>query len=369
MRVENQVAGAALQPLPIAETDCDRSYCVLIPAYEPDNTLLRVVKGLLLKTMNDPEFAGVVVVDDGSRSDVAAACFDQLDGLTRATILRHEVNRGKGGALKTGFGHISENMPHVGYVITADADGQHSLEDILKLARQAVASGRPNIGCRGFEGIVPWRSRIGNMLTIGLFRLVSGKSIRDTQSGLRTYLREDLPALLAINANRYEFEFHCLFFLARRSGAELEQIPIATIYEDGNPTSHFNPILDSLRIYLVFLRYISVSAISAMLEFLIFSILTMAGAPTLPALIVTRSITAPIYFIGMRNFAFHSHGNVPLQAAEVLALMTVHILFLWRFVEWLKISFAVSPIAAMFVGMLIFYLLNFLIQRFIVFRR
>ena len=344
-------------------------YCILIPAYEPDSGLVAVVEGILDAAKADLDFAGIFVVDDGSCGDIAAEVFETLERLSNVTLLRHPTNRGKGSALKTGFGHIEEEAPHVGYVVTADADGQHSRDDILRLARQAVATGRPNIGCRAFEGVVPWRSRIGNTLTIALFKVVSGKTVQDTQSGLRTYLREDLTALRQIQANRYEFEFHCLFLMAKRAGATLEQIPIETIYEAGNPTSHFRPILDSLRIYLVFLRYISVSAVSGTLEFIIFSLLTMVGKPTLAALIATRAITAPIYFIGMRSFAFHSKGKIPLQAAEILVLMTVHILFLWRFVDWLKVAFGAPPIPAMLVGMLIFYMLNFLIQRFIVFRR
>ncbi len=346
-----------------------QQYAVLVPAYEPNEALSNVIHDILQLTINDMSFAGLYIIDDGSESEVAQDVFGKLQDHNKVEVIRHARNTGKGGALKTGFRQIYDRMPSVNYIVTADADGQHKPSDIVCLARKALDSERPNIGYREFSSDIPLRSRFGNILTAALFRLATGRKIRDTQSGLRTYLRRHVPKLLSIEANRYEFEFHCLFIVAKESTAPLEQYPIETIYEPGNPSSHFSPVLDSFRIYLVFLRYVSVSAISGLLEFLIFSGLTIFNLPTLTALIVTRFITAPIYFLGMRNIVFKSTGRISLQALQVIALMTAHIAFLWRFIEWLQTQFNTHPIGAMLLGMLAFYLLNFIIQRFIIFRR
>lgn len=352
-----------------AETAANEAkrFVVLIPAYEPDETLTRLVKEILLIGSRKSNFAGVIVVNDGSTKPVSLDALDEVKGLDGVVVLTHPENRGKGGALKTGFRHIYDNSADVGFVVTADADGQHKPGDIFKVAETAISSGNPNIGYRSFADDVPLRSRIGNLTTAVIFKIAAGINVRDTQSGLRTYLREDLPRLMAITAERYEYEFHCLFELTRNLRRPLDQVPIETIYEPGNPTSHFNPLLDSARIYLVFFRYISVSASTSLLDFLFFSILTLFNLPTLPALIFARMGSAPIYFYGMRNFVFKSSGNIMLQAMGTIALMAMHIIFLWRFIDWLKASFNVHPIGAYFSGLLLFYIGNFLIQRFIIY--
>ncbi|WP_425407930.1 glycosyltransferase [Hyphococcus sp.] len=345
-------------------------FIILIPAYEPDETLVHFIDDLLREGAQDAAFAEILVIDDGSTTQAARAAFASLKTHNQVKLVAHQQNMGKGAALKTGFREIHKTAPaDVRFVVTADADGQHVARDVFKLARQAIASGAPNIGYRNFTGEAPLRSRFGNLVTAAIFRVAIGQQVYDTQSGLRTYRRSDLTRLCAIPANRYEFEFHCLFEMVKNTACGFEQIPIETVYEPGNPTSHFNPFLDSFRIYVVFLRYVSVSAFSGALDFLFFTILTLFNLPTLWALIVARIATAPIYFYGMRNIVFKSDGDILLQAAGTVALMALHIIFLWRFINWLETSFAVNPIGAMLAGLLLFYALNFLVQRYIIYPR
>lgn len=344
-----------------------RKFVILIPAYEPNSALTEVADGILAALSRHEDFAGVLVINDGSKSPGAEQVFSEIAQRSQVDVYSCGDNRGKGGALKFGFDLILSNYPDVEYVITADADGQHSPADIVMLAGKATETGKANIGYREFDREVPVRSRLGNILTASLFGLVSGKKIHDTQSGLRTYLRPQLPALLKVEANGYEFEFHALFYLVKNPYSELEQYPIQTIYEEGNPTSHFSPILDSAKIYLVFLRYVSVSAVSGALEFTLFSIMALFNVPTLTALIATRLATAPVYFFGMRNVAFRSVGNIPLQMLETALLMVIHIMFLWRFIDLLETHFHVHPIGAMLAGLFVFYGLNFLAQRYIIY--
>lgn len=347
----------------------EKKFVILIPAFEPDRALIDVVDGISEILSEHESFAGIVVINDGSKSDDAQTTFSEIVNKPHVEICSYQDNLGKGGALKFGFSHIIRAYPDVEFVVTADADGQHSPEDIVMLASKALETEQANLGYREFDQHVPLRSRFGNILTAALFRIVSGKTIHDTQSGLRTYLRAQLPALIKVEANRYEFEFHALFYLVKNPYSELRQFPIKTIYEEGNPSSHFSPILDSARIYLVFLRYVSVSLISGLLEFVLFSVLTLFGVPTLTALIATRSATMPVYFFGMRNIAFRSSGNIPIQALKTILLMIVHVTFLWRFIGWLNSSFGVHPIGAMLTGLLVFYILNFIVQRYVIYPR
>lgn len=346
----------------------DKRFLVLVPAYEPNAALKQMVRDLMDLGKNNPAFGGVVIVNDGSCRSDAIQIFDELRKLARVTVLGHDINRGKGAALKTGFSYIYNNQPDVDYVVTADADGQHSPIDVMRLSRKAIATGRPNIGSRQFAQGVPLRSRIGNVLTASVFRLATGHLISDTQSGLRTYRREDLPELLEVSADRYDYEFHCLFRLARHTDVPLQQIEIKTIYEDGNPTSHFSPIIDSIRIYAVLLRYVSVSAVSAFIDFVLFSLFTALSVSIGSALIASRIGSMPIYIYGMRNVVFQSKGKLIFQVLATVLLMAFHIVFLWQFISWLQVSFQVHPSVSMVIGMLIFYIGNFLIQKYVVYR-
>ncbi|MFR9297351.1 MAG: glycosyltransferase, partial [Aedoeadaptatus pacaensis] len=130
---------------------------VLIPAFEPDESLLSFIEDLLAKELD------VLVVDDGSGRDFASV-FAQLP--EAVTFLSYDTNRGKGYAMKYAMKTVAETMPHVEFIVTADADGQHSPEDTLKIL-QAVHD-NPDalvLGVRDFPENTPLRSRIGNRLT------------------------------------------------------------------------------------------------------------------------------------------------------------------------------------------------------------
>src|SRR4051812_30179884 len=164
---------------------------VLLPVYQPGQQL----PTLLAELREAAPGVGALVVDDGS-GPASAPVLDAARDLG-CTVLRHGVNRGKGVALKTGFRHLTEARP--GHdVVSADADGQHRVKDILRVAEQVRASGRMVLGTRRFEGRVPLRSRVGNTLTRLLFRAATGCPIRDTQTGLRGYPGTLLPWLESV---------------------------------------------------------------------------------------------------------------------------------------------------------------------------
>ncbi|WP_228065942.1 hypothetical protein [Rothia nasimurium] len=97
---------------------------------------------------------------------------------------------------------------------------------------------------------MPLRSRVGNALTAALFGLSTGQKLADTQTGLRGLTPQILPWAFDLPGDRYEYEFNMLL-RAPRFGVQLTQVPITKVYEPGNPTSHFNPVRDSLGRYAV----------------------------------------------------------------------------------------------------------------------
>ena len=220
---------------------------VLLPVYRPGRHLPELAARLC---RTDPA-ASVVVVDDGSGPESDAVL--DAAGDAGCTVLHHSTNRGKGVALRTGLRHVAETFP--GHdVVSADADGQHSVADIGRVADHVAACGRIVLGVRSFDTDVPLRSRIGNGFTNVAFRAATGRRVRDTQTGLRGYPAPLLPWLLTIPGERFEYEMNVLLEAAR-AGHRIEQVVITTTYLDDNASSHFSAVSDSARIYWPLLRY------------------------------------------------------------------------------------------------------------------
>jgi len=243
---------------------------VLIPSLNPDDKLVRVVEGLLAAGMED-----ILLVDDGS-DECHQSPFTRLSGLPQVTLLRHEVNRGKGRALKTGFAYVLEHRPHSVGVVTVDGDGQHSTEDVCRIASAMEREQAVWLGCRDFsDRSVPLRSRFGNRASCLTMSLLCRVKVSDTQTGLRGIPRAYLPLLLEVAGERFEYETNMLLALPRHD-LPYRELTIATIYIDDNATSHFRPLVDSWKIYRLmlgyFLRYTAASIASFVVDILLFKL-------------------------------------------------------------------------------------------------
>lgn len=225
----------------------------LIPAYKPTDELLNLVVML-----SDAHFK-IVLVDDGSGED-----YRRIFSAARrfAVVLIHETNKGKGRALKTGLAHIKRQYPENSVIVTMDADGQHSVTDAIKVINAADEDAKSLVlGCRRFSGAVPRRSRFGNSVTRFVFRTVTGSSVSDTQTGLRAFSAGQIPFMLDVDGERYEYEMNVLLKYAK-SKIPIIEVEIATIYFDDNEGSHFNTLKDSFRIYRDIIKFTSSSIIN-----------------------------------------------------------------------------------------------------------
>jgi glycosyltransferase involved in cell wall biosynthesis len=220
---------------------------VLVPVWQAEPVLVALVDGILAAG-----FGAVVVVNDGS--DAAhGGVFKSLLLRPGVVVLAHAVNLGKGRALKTGFNHVLTAMPGMDAVVTADADGQHRVDDLVAVAQRLLSA--PDavvLGTRRFGKGVPLRNRFGNRITRAVFRFITGAHVADTQTGLRGFPRALLPQLLVLEGERYEYETAVLAHVCRR--AVPVEVPIATVYIEGNRSSHFRPVRDSVRIYRLLAR-------------------------------------------------------------------------------------------------------------------
>ena len=238
---------------------------IIIPSLNPDGKLKETVNGLIEQGFND-----IVLVNDGSDGEHTAN-FPAPETHPQCTLLTHEVNRGKGAALKTAFSYVLENRTDCLGVITVDGDGQHLPKDVLACAeRLADAPDTLILGVRDFSlpGVPP-KSRLGNKITSTVFRFGCGLKISDTQTGLRAIPYGCLADFLEINGDRFEYETNMLLDLKKLHVPVAEQV-IETVYEDGNKATHFHPIKDSFRIYRRILLFMFSSVSAAAIDFVAF---------------------------------------------------------------------------------------------------
>lgn len=225
-----------------------RSYAVVTPAYRPTEQLPGYIRQLI-----DAGVAEVIVVNDGSGPEFDSV-FKALSHLDRCTLLRHERNSGKGVALKTAFRYFMKQDAGWKGLVTADADGQHAVEDVLRTGDKLVENEADFVlGMRTFEPReVPLRSMIGNTLTTNVFKWLFGYYIRDTQTGLRGIASDQVDWILRLRGERYEYEINMLINIAKRR-KRLLGVDIQTIYHDRH-VSYYNTYKDSFKIIWQLMR-------------------------------------------------------------------------------------------------------------------
>ena len=335
---------------------------VVIPAYKPGEGLLQVTSGILEQTKYS-----VLVVDDGS-GEAYVPVFEKLPG--QVTVLRHDVNQGKGAALKTAYKYIAQHAEYTG-IITADADGQHLVRDIICVGEALTA--KPDtliLGSRKFVGEVPARSRFGNTLTRFIFRISAGAKVYDTQTGLRAFGSQWIREMLEIKGQRYEYEMNVLLYCARKKIA-IREIPIQTVYEDNNSGSHFHPVRDSVKIYGVILKFVSSSIAAFAIDFLLVLLvryLTRGLGESLSLLIsVVGARTASSlcnYYMNRRFvFAQGTKTSIVKYYRVAVALLLLNYGILWVCNVALPIPLAAAKILAE----VLLYPLSFILQRRFVF--
>jgi len=335
----------------------DMVVCV-IPAYEPGPGLIHTVRGLLSAGLPH-----LVVVDDGSTRPCASAAFQTLSNLPGVRLLRHAVNLGKGAALKTALNFAFCEFPQAVTFVTADADGQHAPTDVARLAEQALAEPAALwLGARTFSEHVPWRSRFGNLLTRRLVRWLLGARLSDTQTGLRAIPRRLVPTLLAIPATGYEFELDMLI-AARHLGIPLREIPIQTIYLDQNRSSHFNPLLDSMRIYFVLLRFSAVAVVTAILDNLVFILAFRLSSNILLSQIIGRLGAIAFNYQSAKNAVFLSKAPHRRTLARYLALVAANAAVSYGLISYLHSFHSVPVLWAKIASESLLFFVNFTLQR------
>ena len=334
---------------------------LIIPAYK--------LLGLLAQFTDNPDFTPVIV-DDGSGAEFEPIFSALPEG---TTLLRHPQNRGKGAALKTAFQYVLDSLPDCALTVTADADGQHRYEDILRVCDTAGRNPHALVlGSRKFEGEVPLRSRFGNGVTRQVFAIASGKKVYDTQTGLRAFGREALRRFVDVPGDRYEYEINMLL-TAAQSGMPILEEWIETVYLDDNASSHFNPLRDSLKIYMCIFKFCASSLLGFAIDYVLALLLrSLTRAWPLAAsvnfsVIVARLVSATVNFTVNRRIVFNGNeklGRAIVKYAALAACILGLNLLMMHGLTALGLSFALAKI----IVEMVLFCLNFVIQGKFVFR-
>ena len=319
---------------------------VVLPSLDPDEKLHLVIDGLL-----EYGFSHIILVNDGSKpenlhyfEEEAAAHPDVI------TLLHHEVNKGKGAALKNAFNWFLRNRPEGAGVVPVDGDNQHHPADTLACTEHMLETGKLTLGCRDFnQADVPARSSFGNKTTSAIFKIFVGMTISDTQTGLRAIPRDDLEIIATIAGDRFEYETNMLLAF-KQYGIPFDEVKIRTVYIEENKSSHFRVIHDSWRIYKLilahFFRYTLSSLASAVVDTAAYSLLSAVLKNMLSGLALTgaagvgaRVISSLLNFFMNKRLVFNSTVStgkamlryymlaVPQMAAQVLLTQGVYALF------------------------------------------
>lgn len=213
---------------------------VIIPAYNPDEKLIQVIKDL-----EQNEYVNIVVVNDGS-NDIQI--FERIKN--KAIIIKHETNQGQGRAVKTGIRYVLDNCKNIRGIITMDADGQHRVEDLNNLYKEFSKNDDVIIlGSRDFlKKNVPLRSKIGNIIISKMLAKKTNVYVKDTQTGMRIIPEKYLKQFEEIKGERFEFAI-CSIIYFIKNNVPFKELSIQSVYIDGNSSSHYKPIRDSIKIY------------------------------------------------------------------------------------------------------------------------
>ncbi len=214
---------------------------VIIPALNAERSIGAVVRDCKAVVRD------VLVVDDGSADRTAEVARE-----AEAQVVSHPVNRGKGAALKTGFAYALEHGFDA--VVTLDADGQHLASEIPKFfaAREEtgadlIIGGRAHL----FGQMLP-RRRFANRFSARCIAFASHTDVTDSQSGFRLYSAQLLRAI-RLRSDGFDMESEVIVQAGQRR-FKILSIPIDLGFVDGQSTSHYKPLMDTIRIAWTVIR-------------------------------------------------------------------------------------------------------------------
>lgn len=304
-------------------------------------------------------------------------------------MLTHNTNKGKGAALKTGLNYIYKYMAYSetektatgtvrtsgkdSVIVTVDADGQHTPDDALRIAKISEAkNGALVLGSREFTGDVPARSMVGNTITRHVYSLATGVDVRDTQTGLRAFGRYMIPELLEIKGERYEYEINVLLELAREGRPIIEE-DIETVYIEDNKSSHFDTVKDSFKIYKEIIKFSASSFIGFLIDYIAFAalMLTTGAAGLAHGLIISnigaRVLSSAANYSINRKLVFKSKATVATSALQYFLLAGIILIGNTIVLSTFTGTLGMNSMLAKVLTEMLFFFISWTVQKYVIF--
>ena len=224
------------------------NFIPVIPSLNPDARLINLVLDLI-----NNNFKKIIIVDDGSEDKII---FNKLKEHKEVIVLTHDVNKGKGAALKTAFSYYKDKLlkDYKG-IVCLDSDGQHLVSDAINVGNTMIKENKYTLGTRLFNTKeTPLRNKTGNRITSRFFKRLYGIYIKDTQTGLRAIPNRLIDFMLNVEGSRFEYEMNVLIDLVH-NGEKIIEEDIKTVYlPNSNKKSNFKVLKDSYKIYKIMLK-------------------------------------------------------------------------------------------------------------------
>ncbi len=348
---------------------------VIIPAYEPDQRLIS-----LLKALTESGITDIVLLDDGSEG-FNHQYFEQAGREYGCHVLKHYRNMGKGRALKDSFNYCLNEFPNLVGCVTADSDGQHKPNDIRKCMDALKQNpGCFILGCRDFSSAnVPRKSRFGNNLTRKVCNAFCGVTVSDTQTGLRAIPKAFMAELLNTIGERFEFETNML--IESKDKYPIIEVPIETVYDSvEDHQTHFDPIKDSVRIYRIFgkrfVKFLFSSFSSSVIDLILFALFCRLLGPldqqsawyAAAATALARMLSAAYNYLVNYHLVFRSRESKGKALAKYVLLAAVQMALSAGIVDMFVYFCHAAALPVKIIVDIILFLISFVVQRAVVFK-
>jgi glycosyltransferase involved in cell wall biosynthesis len=351
---------------------------VVIPCFNEAATLTKCVARVRAIASQDLAVE-IVIVDDASTDDSLARARALADRHSEIKVYSHESNKGKGAALRTGFGKVSGD-----FVAVQDADLEYDPNDLVRLlepliaGKADVAFGSRYLSTGPHRVLYFWHS-IGNQFLTLISNIFTDLNLTDMETCYKVFKREVIQSI-EIEENRFGFEPEIVAKLADRR-LRIYEMGITydgRTYEEGKKigvSDAFRALYCILRynarsapIAIQFVLYLLIGGVAALANLALFGSMHAAGMPLIASVPAAFGIAAILNYLLCVTFLFHRNArwqNIvewSLYALVVVVLGTLD----YAITRWM-IDDHFAPITAKAIATILLPVLNFAGRRFLVF--